>query len=70
MILGIDTLVIDLEDAKKIVETVYSGSTRNRKFYEKLADKGLLETFDKFKDKVKELEDLKNKICSIEEDYD
>ena len=48
MILGIDTIVIDLEDAKKLYEVMTIDGSVNREFYKKLEKKGLFTAFSNF----------------------
>ena len=68
--LGIDTIVIDLEDANKIIDMIKYDRAYDKNFYKGLAEKGLLEAFNKFSDEVRKLEDMQNRIFNVDIDDD
>ena len=68
MLLGINTIVIDLEDAKKIVEGFRIRMRISKKYTETLEREDLLGAFLKLEDKVKELEDIQEKMYGLEDD--
>ena len=56
MILGVDAIIISVDDAEKLVEALELGQRRNRELYDRLRSEGLFVVYDGLRSCIKEWE--------------
>ena len=65
MILGVNAIIISVDDAKKLVYALDKGKRCNRDLYDRLRSEGLFEIYEQLRKCIKTKEDL-----LFPEDYD
>ena len=56
MILGVNAIIISVDDAQKLVDTLELGQRRNRELYDRLRNEGLFDIYDELRSYIKEWE--------------
>ncbi len=65
MMLGVDAVIISVDDAQKLVDALELGQRRNRELYDRLRSEGLFDIYDELRSCIKEWESR-----LFPEDYD
>ena len=56
MMLGVNAIIISVDDAQKLVDALELGQRRNRELYDRLRNEGLFDIYDELRSCIKEWE--------------